>query len=121
MFTFSFAPYSLTIKRIKMKNAEAVLAVKFQSTLKPEVLMKTCLDNLQDFRDVPGLIEKYYLTEELSGAISGIYLFATKAAREAFWTSDLAKDIVTRYGVDVETLRVERYDLAIVLNDAVLA
>jgi hypothetical protein len=103
-----------------MKNAEAVLAVKFKTTLQPEDFMKTCKENLQDFRDVPGLIEKYYLAEELTGAISGVYLFATKSAREAFWTSELAKDIVPRYGVIVDTLRVERYDMAIVLNGAVL-
>lgn len=104
-----------------MKNAEAVLAVKFKSTLEPEKLMKTCEDHLQDFRDVPGLIEKYYLAEEFTGAISGVYIFNTKSAREAFWTSELAKDIVPRYGVIVDTLRVERYDMAIVLNGAVPA
>ena len=104
-----------------MKNAEAVLSVKFKSTLDAKELMKVCNENLQDFRDVPGLIEKYYLVEELSGAISGVYLFTTKSAREAFWTSELAKDIVPRYGVIVDTLRVERYDIAIVLNGAVLA
>jgi hypothetical protein len=104
-----------------MKNAEAVLAVKFKSKLEAKELLKVCNENLQDFRDVPGLIEKYYLAEELTGAISGVYLFTSKAAREAFWTSELAKDIVPRYGVIVDTLRVERYDMAIVLNGVVLA
>jgi len=99
-----------------MKNAEAVLAVKFQSKHDPEELMKTCNEDLQAFRNVPGLIEKYYLAEELTGAISGVYLFTTVAAREAFWTSELAKNILPRYKVVVETLRVERYDMAIVLN-----
>jgi hypothetical protein len=104
-----------------MKNAEAVLAVKFKSQLEAEELLRICNENLQDFRDVPGLIEKYYLAEELTGAISGVYIFSTLSAREAFWTSDLAKDIVPRYGVIVDTLRVERYHMAIVLNGAVLA
>lgn len=104
-----------------MKNAEAVLAVKFKSSLDAEELMRICNENLRNFREVPGLIEKFYLAEELTGAISGVYLFATKAAREAFWTSELAKDIVPRYGVMVDTLRVERYDMAIILNGAVFA
>ncbi|HVX26910.1 MAG TPA: YdhR family protein [Parafilimonas sp.] len=104
-----------------MKNAEAVLSVKFKSKLDGETLLNTCNENLESFRNVPGLIEKYYLVEEQTGLISGIYLFETKAAREAFWASDLAKDIVPRYGVIVETIRVERYDVAIVLNGAVLA
>ena len=103
-----------------MKNAEAVLAVKFKSKLEAKELLKVCNENLQDFRDVPGLIEKYYLAEELTGATSGVYVFTSKAAREAFWTSELAEDIVPRYGVIVDTLRVERYDMAIVLNGALV-
>jgi len=99
-----------------MKNAEAVLAVKFKSKLEDKELLRVCNENLQDFRDVPGLIEKYYLAEELTGAISGFYIFSTVSAREAFWTSELAKDIVPRYGVRVDTIRVERYQMAIVLN-----
>ena len=104
-----------------MKNAEAVLAVKFRSKLETKELLSVCNENLQDFRDVPGLIEKYYLAEELTDAISGFYIFSTVSAREAFWTSELAKDIVPRYGVIVDTLRVERYDMAIVLKGAVMA
>jgi hypothetical protein len=41
-----------------MKNAEAVLAVKFRSKLETKELLSVCNENLQDFRDVPGLIEK---------------------------------------------------------------
>lgn len=103
-----------------MKNAEAVLSVKFKSTYNAKELMKICHEDLDAFRDVPGLIEKFYLAEDLSGAISGIYIFNTKSSREAFWTSELAKNIVPRYGVILDTLRVERYDMAIVLNDTVL-
>lgn len=104
-----------------MKNAEAVLAVKFKSKLETKELLRVCNENLQDFRDVPGLIEKYYLAEEITGAISGFYIFNTLSAREAFWTSELAKDIVPRYGVIVDSLRVERYQMAIVLNGAEVA
>lgn len=104
-----------------MKNAEAVLAVKFNSKLEAGQLLKVCNENLQDFRDVPGLIEKYYLAEDLTGAISGFYIFSTVSAREAFWTSQLAKDIVPRYGVIIDTLRVERYQMAIVLNGVEVA
>ena len=100
-----------------MKNAEAVLSVKFESSHNPDDLLRICNEHLQDFREVPGLIEKYYLVEELSGAISGVYLFTTKTAREDCWTSELAKDIVALYGVKTATLRVERYDLSIVLKD----
>ena len=104
-----------------MKNAEAVLLVKFKSTFNAEKLSNVCQQDLETFRNVPGLIQKYYIAEEGTGALSGFYIFETKSAREAFWTSDLAKTIPARYGVIPETLRVEQYDMAIVLNDVVLA
>ena len=104
-----------------MKNAEAVLSVKFNSTLSAEKLLNVCRGNLETFRSVPGLIQKYYLAEESTGAISGIYLFETKSAMAAFWTSEAAKDIPATYGVIPQTLRVEEFDMAIVLNDLELA
>jgi hypothetical protein len=104
-----------------MKNANAVLLVKFNSTFNTEKLSDVCQQDLEIFRNVPGLIQKYYISEEGTGALSGFYIFETKSARAAFWTSDLAKRIPARYGVIAATLRVEQYDIAIVLNDAVLA
>ena len=104
-----------------MKNAEAVLSVKFKSTFNAEKLLDVCQRDLETFRDVPGLIQKYYIAEEGTGALSGFYIFETKDARAAFWASDLAKTIPAQYGVIPESLRVEQYDMAIVLNDAILA
>lgn len=100
-----------------MKNVEAVLLVKFKSTYNPVELKSICQEDLKIFRNVPGLVQKYYLTEESTGAISGVYLFESKNARTAFWNSDLAGNIPARYGMIVETLRVEQYEMLIVLND----
>ena len=83
--------------------------------------METCQADLGIFQNVPGLIQKYYISEPESGAISGIYLFETAAARDAFWTSDVAAMIPERYAVIMESLRVEMFDMAIVLNEAVAA
>ena len=104
-----------------MKNAEAVLSVKFNSTLSADELMNVCQKDLEIFRDVPGLLQKYYIAEEFTGALSGIYIFEDRTAREAFWTSELAKKIPARYGVIPDSLRVEQYDMAIVLNDVSFA
>jgi hypothetical protein len=104
-----------------MKNAEAILSVKFLSNLSPENLMEACQEELEAFRNVPGLLQKYYLSEETTGAISGFYIFENKNARTSFWKSELAKNIPAKYGVIPETLRVEQYEMAIVLNDEMFA
>ena len=104
-----------------MKNAESVLSVKFSSTHSDEKLMNICQEDLEIFRNVPGLIQKYYVVEETTGAISGIYIFENKNAKETFWNSDLAKAIPARYGVKADTLRVENFEMAIVMNDVLVA
>jgi hypothetical protein len=104
-----------------MKKAEAVLSVKFKSMHSQEKLKNVCMEDLETFRSVPGLVQKYYIAEELTGAVSGIYVFETKSARTAFWNSKLARRIPVRYGIIPHTLRVEKFDVAIVLSDVVLA
>jgi hypothetical protein len=104
-----------------MKNEKAVLSVKFNSTYNAKELNDLFHKHLQLFKDVPGLIEKYYLTEENTGAISGIYIFENKTARDAFWNSELAKDIPGTYGVILSTLRVENFGVTIDMNESVLA
>jgi len=104
-----------------MKNAEAVLLVKFRSTLSPEDLQRTCLEDLDVFRNVPGLLQKYYISEEFTGAISGFYIFENKKARATFWNSELAKNIPARYGGIPESFRIEEYEMAIVLNEEMVA
>lgn len=83
--------------------------------------MTICSEDLEAFRTAPGLIQKYYLTEASTGAISGIYIFEDQSARKDFLDSELAGYIPVRYGVIPETLRVEQYDMAIVLNDEYVA
>ena len=114
----SFA-YS-SFKKIAMKET-SVLAVKFNSILPSEELNAVCEKDLFKFRKVPGLVQKYYIVEESSGALSGLYFFESKAARTAFWNSPLAKEIPGRYGVIPESLRVEQYEIDIILNEAVEA
>lgn len=104
-----------------MNKVASVLVVKFNSSHNPQNLMTACENGLDTFRNVPGLIQKYYISEEETGALSGIYLFSSKAARETFWTSDIAKAIPAKYGVIPDSLRVEKYEMAIVLNDLVAA
>jgi malate synthase len=103
-----------------MKNAESVLSVKFNSTHSDEKLMNICQEDLEIFRNVPDLIQKYYVIEETTGAISGIYIFKNKNAKETFWYSDLAKSIPARYGVKPDTLRIENFDMAIVMNEVLI-
>jgi hypothetical protein len=111
----------LITKKIKMKSLEAILSVKFGSALSQEKLTEILQEDLDTFRSVPGLLQKYYIAEESTGALCGFYIFETKEARASFWNSELAKNIPARYGVVANTLRVEEYEMVTVLNEVLLA
>ena len=104
-----------------MKNLKAVLSVKFNSTFGSEDLITLFRQDLETFSNVPGLLQKYYISEELTGAKGGIYIFESKISRARFWNSDLAKSIPAKYGVIPDSIRVEHFDIPIVLNDTVMA
>jgi hypothetical protein len=100
-----------------MKTADALLCVRFDSDYSLEELNEICLADLDNFRSVPGLVQKYFITEEYTGAISSIYLFESRMTRAAFSVSDLAREMPVRYKMILNSIRVEYYDMLIVLND----
>jgi len=104
-----------------MNNLKAVLSVKFNSTFGPEDLITLFRQDLDTFSNVPGLLQKYYIAEDLTGAKGGIYIFDSKISRTEFWNSKLAKSIPAKYGVIPGSIRVEHFDIPIVLNNTVLA
>ena len=97
--------------------ADALLCIRFNSSYSLEELNEICLSDLESFRSVPGLVQKYFVTEEYTGAVSNIYLFESKMTRSAFSVSDLAREIPSRYKMISDTIRVEYYDMLIVLNE----
>jgi hypothetical protein len=113
--------FCVSLKIIKMNKVKAVLSVKFNSTHGSAELVNLFKQDLDIFKNVPGLLEKYYITEETTGAKGGIYIFDSKKSRELFWTSQLAQEIPTLYGVKMDTLRVEEFEIDIDLNDNLAA
>ncbi|HEY2647845.1 MAG TPA: hypothetical protein VGI38_01580 [Puia sp.] len=104
-----------------MKTAEALLSVRFNTTLSREKLNEFWEADLEYFRTVRGLIQKYYVMDSSTGTVNGIYLFETKTARASYWASKLARSMPRRYGLIPGTLRVEQYDVMIVLHEPINA
>ena len=102
-----------------MSTQKSVLSVRFRSTFKSSELNQLFHDNLDHFKNVPGLLEKYYLKDEQSDVVGGIYIFDSKSSKINFWNSDLAKSIPGTYGVIMESLKVEQLDVTIDMMDAV--
>ena len=69
----------------------------FKSGLPKEEVLKKFEERTGKYREVKGLLQKYYVNDESSGEFGGIYVFDSKEDLEAFRNSDLAKSIGDAY------------------------
>lgn len=104
-----------------MKNLKAVLSVRFRSTYSSAELLDLFHQGLEDFKNVPGLLQRYYVADENSETVGGIYVFENRHDREAFCNSKLAKDIPSRYRLKMETLGVEELEVTIETMEIIAA
>jgi heme-degrading monooxygenase HmoA len=72
-----------------------LLLILFRSGLPQEEVVRNFKERANKYREVRGLVQKYYLHDESSGEFGGMYLFDSKENLEAFRNSDLAKSIGT--------------------------
>jgi hypothetical protein len=67
------------------------------------------------FRDIPGLVQKYYSHDESTGELAGIYLWESRAALDAYLESDLRKTIASAYEL-TEPPQIESFSIVDVLK-----
>lgn len=79
-----------------------ILFVRIKSDLAPDELERRAVERRPRFKEVPGLVQKYYGRDNATGDVCGIYFFKDKAALAAFRDTELAKTIPAAYeAVDI--------------------
>jgi heme-degrading monooxygenase HmoA len=68
-----------------------------KSDLPKEELERRYKERMPEFRDVPGLAQKYYSYDEDSQEWAGIYLWESEEALAAYLKSDLKESIAKAY------------------------
>ena len=86
-----------------------------KSRLPKEELERRYRERMPAFREVPGLLQKYYAYDEAEQAWAGIYLFESEEALGGYIESDLRKSIAEAYEL-VEPPSIERYPIVDVLR-----
>lgn len=76
-----------------------VQIIKLKSNLPEEELLAKARERAQQFKEVPGLIQKYYLRLDEPGRYCGVYIWDSKASMQAFLKSGLAAGIGKAYQV----------------------
>ena len=74
-----------------------ILFVRIKSKLEFEELERRAIERRPRFREVPGLIQKFYVRDPATGDVCGLYFFEDKAALAAYRDSELAKTIPAAY------------------------
>ena len=86
-----------------------------KSELSREELERRYKERLPQFRDVPGLVQKYYSCDDATGEWAGIYLWDSEESLAKYLESDLRKSIQTAYEL-TEPPRIERFRIVDVLR-----
>ncbi len=86
-----------------------ILYVRIKSDLEPQELDRRLNERKPRFLEVPGLIQKIYGRDEVTGDVCGIYFFENKEALAAFRDTELAKTIPTAY--EATDVRREVYEV----------
>jgi heme-degrading monooxygenase HmoA len=93
-----------------------IFLILFKSGLSEEEVLRNFRERAHKYREVRGLLQKYYLHDESSGEWGGIYIFDSKENLEAFGNSDLAKSIGTAQKV-LEPPKKQVFEVNLVLNE----
>jgi len=72
-------------------------------------------ERMPQFRELPGLVQKYYSYDEATGEWAGIYLWDSEESLAAYLESDLRKSIPSAYELTGPP-QIERYPLVDVLR-----
>lgn len=91
-------------------TVKVVAVVKFRSRLPPEEAKRRYRERMPEFRQLPGLVQKYYCYDDSTAEWAGIYLWDSHESAEEYLASDLRRSIPAAYEIDgaprVETLSV---------------
>lgn len=88
---------------------------KFKSGLSEADADRVMQGRSPRFREVAGLIQKYYLKDEKTGERGAVYVWESEAAMLAFRQTDLAHSLNEAYQIEGDK-RTEMFDVALVLR-----
>lgn len=97
-----------------------IMTVTFKSNLSHEEVLSAVDERLPDYRETPGLAEKYYGHDPKTGVYTGILVWESQEALLAFRETELAKTVADAYQA-TESPRIELYDLFRTLRPAAVA
>ncbi len=76
-----------------------ILTVKFATTLSEEEVLATAHERADQFRALPGLVQKYYVKLAEPDHYGGVYIWDSLESMQSYRESELAATIASAYKV----------------------
>jgi heme-degrading monooxygenase HmoA len=92
-----------------------IQVVKFKTVLSDAEVQRLFKERAPQYRGLSGLVQKYYVRENQTGAYGGIYLWDSAESLRAFRESDLARSIPEAYHVTGQP-RAEVFEMILTLR-----
>ena len=77
-----------------------LVQIKMSAPMSLETAREVFAGTASKYREVPGLIRKYYLLSEDGNTAGGVYLWESRTAAEAMYNPEWYAFIREKYGVD---------------------
>ncbi|TCP23772.1 putative monooxygenase ydhR [Scopulibacillus darangshiensis] len=77
-----------------------ILSMRFKSNKSPEELEQLSEEGFSKFRALKGLIEKYYIKNEETGEVGGIYLWENEKDLMEYIEGPIVKSLPERFGLE---------------------
>jgi len=74
---------------------------KLPQPITKELARQTFLSTAHNYRDLPGLIRKYYILSQDGGMAGGVYLWNSREDADRLYTRDWQSFVREKYGADV--------------------
>lgn len=78
-------------------DGAVIQVIRIESTLTRDGVMEVATDRAHQFREIPGLVQKFYFETGEPNHYGGLYVWESREAMMAFLQSDLAKTMGQAY------------------------
>jgi hypothetical protein len=102
--------------RERQSMITALIQFKLPQPVTREKAQEIFLSTAPKYREVHGLIRKYYLLSEDGATAGGVYLWKSRKDAEKLYTDDWKKFIVEKYGAEPS---VQYFDTPVIVDNLV--
>ena len=93
-----------------------IVSITFESESSIEGIESRFRERAQQFRDMAGLLQKFYIHDGASGRVGGIYVFDSEESRDALFESEVHAEL--RDGSDVGAIDITTFHVVFPLYES---